>query len=216
MGESELTLILGNKNHSSWSLRAWLALRATGAPFREVKILLDEPDTHECILRYSPSGRVPALIDGKLVLWESLAICEHLAERFPSARLWPEEPEAKALARSVAAEMHAGFADMRREMSMNLRARIPGRTLSPAARRDVERVCAIWRECRERFGAGGAMLFGRFTIADCMFAPVASRFVTYATPLDPVCAAYRDAVLALPAMDEWRADAETERELPDH
>lgn len=212
----ELTLVIGNKNYSSWSLRAWLALRATGAPFREVKVLLDRPDTAQNILRHSPAGRVPVLEEGPVVVWESLAICEHLAERFPAARLWPEAPAARALARSVAAEMHAGFADLRRELSMNYRARLPGKAISAAAQRDVERVCAIWRECRARFGQGGALLFGGLTVADCMFAPVATRFATYGTPLDPPCAAYRDAVLALPAMREWLEEALTEPELPDH
>lgn len=216
---AELTLIIANKNYSSWSLRAWLALKATGAPFQEIKILLDEPTTRAQILRHSPSGRVPALIDGDVrgvKIWESLAICEYLAERFPAAQLWPEDRATRALARAVSNEMHAGFADLRRELSMDYRARKPV-TPSPAAQRDIDRVCELWTTCRERpQAAGGPFLFGAFTIADCMFAPVATRFATYGVPLSPSCAAYRDALLALPAMQEWLAEARTEPELPNH
>ncbi len=208
----EFTLIIGNKNYSSWSLRAWLAMAASGAAFDEVRIPLDAPDTRARILEHSSAGRVPVLHDGGLTIWESLAICEHLAERFPGAGLWPADPAARAQARAVACEMHAGFAALRRGMPMNCRARLPGKGRSPAVDADIARIAEIWRECRARFGAGGDFLFGGFGVADAMFAPVASRFTTYAVGLDPVSQAYVDAVLARPAMQAWYAAARAEPE----
>ena len=205
-----LTLVLGNKNYSSWSLRAWLALEATGAVFDEIVIPLWLDGAKEQILAHSPSGKVPALRHGDLVVWESLAICEHLAEAFPDAELWPADPAARAAARSASHEMHAGFMALRRAMPMNCRASKPGRGMADGVAADIERVGAIWRDCRERFGAGGALLFGGFTIADAMFAPVASRFRTYGVALDPVSTAYVQAVHALPAMRSWIAAAEAE------
>ena len=205
-----LTLVLGNKNYSSWSLRAWLALEATGAVFDEIVIPLWLDGAKEQILAHSPSGKVPALRHGDLVVWESLAICEHLAEAFPDAGLWPADPAARAAARSASHEMHAGFMALRRAMPMNCRASKPGRGMADGVAADIERVGAIWRDCRERFGAGGALLFGGFTIADAMFAPVASRFRTYGVALDPVSTAYVQAVHALPAMRSWIAAAEAE------
>ena len=205
-----LTLVLGNKNYSSWSLRAWLALEATGAAFDEIVIPLWLDGAKEQILAHSPSGKVPALRHGDLVVWESLAICEHLAEAFPDAGLWPADPAARAAARSASHEMHAGFMALRRAMPMNCRASKPGRGMADGVAADIERVGAIWRDCRERFGAGGALLFGGFTIADAMFAPVASRFRTYGVALDPVSAAYVDAVHSIPAMRSWIAAAEAE------
>lgn len=202
----ELVLVIGNKRLSSWSLRPWLALRATGYPFRERKILLDRPTSRAELLAASPSGKVPVLLDGDLAIWESLAICETLAEWFPAAGLWPEDPAVRAQARAVANEMHGGFIDLRRELSMDLALRTI-KTPSPAAQGDIERIFAIWRACRARFGAGGDMLFGTWTIADCMYAPVATRFRSYGVPLDPVCEAYVAAVLATPAMRAWTEDA---------
>jgi len=204
---STVTLIIGNKAYSSWSLRAWLGLKAVGAPFDEVVIPLSRPDTAAAIARYSPSGRVPALVADGLTVWDSLAILESLAERFPAAGLWPQDPDARAVARSVAAEMHAGFAPLRREMRMDLKQRFPSCEPSPAVAADIARIAGIWRDCRARFGAGGPFLFGAFGIADCMYAPVVTRFETYGVPLDPACRAYADAVLALPAMRDWTADA---------
>lgn len=206
---AELMIVVGDKNLSSWSMRPWLALHATGYPFRERKIRLDRPDTKDKLRAVSPTGKVPALIDGDLVLWESLAICETLAEWFPAAGLWPKDPGVRAYARSVAAEMHGGFAALRQEMPMNLRARTP-RPPSPAVQADVDRITAIWRTCRELHGAGGELLFGGLTIADCMYAPVVTRFRTYAIPVDPVCQAYCEAVLSLPAVRAWYDDAERE------
>jgi glutathione S-transferase len=210
-----LTLVLGNKNYSSWSLRAWLALEATGAAFDEIVIPLWLDGAKEQILAHSPSGKVPALRHGDLVVWESLAICEHLAEAFPDAELWPADPAARAAARSASHEMHAGFMALRRAMPMNCRASKPGRGMADGVAADIERVGAIWRDCRERFGAGGALLFGGFTIADAMFAPIASRFRTYGVALDPVSAAYVQAVHALPAMRSWIAAAEAEPQTVD-
>lgn len=206
---SELEIVIGDKNLSSWSLRPWLALRATGYPFRERKISLDRETTKAEIAKVSGTGKVPVLMDGELVLWESLAICETLAEWFPQAGLWPADATARALCRSVAVEMHGGFAALRGEMPMNLTLRTTKQP-SAAARADIERITALWRMCRERFGEGGALLFGGFTVADCMYAPVVTRFKTYGVALDPVCAAYSEAVLALPAMQEWYAAAQRE------
>lgn len=200
---SELTLIVGSKNHSSWSLRAYLALAHTGQPFREVLIALDKPDTAVNIAQYSPSGRVPALRHGNIAIWDSLAICEYLAETFPQARLWPREREARAVARSVVAEMHSGFSNLRQNMTMDIRARKPGQGRAPGVAEDIARIQALWNECRARFGQGGPFLFGHFTIADAFYAPVVTRFVTYGVELDAVSRAYRDTILELPALKTW-------------
>jgi len=212
---ADLTIYLGNKNYSSWSLRPWLALKQTGAPFEEVMIPLDQPDSIATLRRHSPSGRVPVLQHGALTIWESLAICEYLAEQFPAARLWPEEREARAHARAVSNEMHGGLADLRKYLPMDINRRWPLGDRMAKARRDIERVAAIWRECRARFGSrgangGGDFLFGGFTIADAMFAPVVTRFVTYSVPLDSVCSAYVAAVQRWPAMQDWTAAAKAE------
>lgn len=209
---SEPTLVIGNKNYSSWSLRPWLALRVAGIPFKEVRIPLYEPGTAAALAPWSPSGLVPLLQDGELKVWDSLAICEYLAECHPDRGLWPEDRSARAVARSVSAEMHAGFSGLRTAMSMNIRRRYPDRGRTPDCLRDIERVLAIWSDCRSRFGAGGDFLFGRFGIADAMYAPVVLRFQTYEVALDGAARAYADAILALPAMQEWLADAERESE----
>ncbi len=208
--QAPLTLVVGTKNYSSWSLRPYLALAHTGQPFQEVVIHLGEPDSPEKILKYSPSGRVPLLKHGELTIWDSLAICEYLAETFPEARLWPEERETRAVARSVTAEMHSGFAMLRQHMNMNLRARKPGQGRAPGVAEDIARIQDIWTGCRTRFGQGGSFLFGRFSIADAFYAPVVTRFVTYDVELRPECAAYRDAVLALPAFQKWAEAAKHE------
>ncbi len=207
---STYTLILGNKNYSSWSLRGWLALKQTGARFEEVLVPLSQPGTREAILRHSPSGRVPALRDGELVIWDSLAIGEYLAEKHPAAGLWPAEAPLRAIARSVAAEMHSGFAALRTALPFNAR-----RTPSPLARTpeveaDVARIVEVWNDCRARYGAGGPFLFGKPTLADVMYAPVVGRFHVYGVPLAGAAAQYADAVLALPAMKEWFAAARVE------
>ena len=207
---AELTLVIGNKQFSSWSLRPWIALKQAGLPFREVLVLLRRPETKTEILKYSPSGKVPYLIDGSLGVWDSLAILEYLNELKPEARLWPAERAARAFARAISAEMHSGFAALRQHLSMDLK-RTPAKGEWPAqAAADIERVQAIWAEARARYGSGGPFLFGHFTAADAMYAPVVTRFHRYGVPLDPTLAAYRDAVLALPAMQEWTAAAQKE------
>jgi glutathione S-transferase len=201
---SEFTLVVGSKNYSSWSLRPYLALAHTGAPFVEVVIALDAPDTAASIARHSPSGRVPLLRHGELRVWDSLAICEYLAELFPEAQLWPADRAARAVARSVSAEMHSGFAALRTHCTMNIRARKPGVGLDqPGVAQDVARIQQLWTQCRQGHGAGGPFLFGAFSIADAMFAPVVTRFVTYGVEWEAGLAAYRDAVLALPGMQAW-------------
>jgi glutathione S-transferase len=211
-------LYVGDYNLSSWSLRPWLALTIAGAPFETVRIRLDRPGTRAELARSSPTGKVPALhvpLEGGdgIVIWESIAICEYVAERFPAAKLWPDDVGARAVARAVAAEMHAGFATLRREHPMNLLAHTP-RAPSPEAAADVARIRALWNDVRARYGARGPFLFGRFSIADAMFAPVVSRFRTYAIPTDAACEAYADAIWALPAMVAWRRLAEAELEEP--
>jgi len=208
-----LTLVIGNKNYSSWSLRPWLVLRQMGVPFTEVRIPLYRADTLAELAAWSPSGLVPLLQDGELKVWDSLAICEYLHERFPEQHLWPADPAARAVARSVSAEMHSGFGALRQAMSMNIRGRYPGKGRTPECLKDIERILAIWVDCRARFGAGGEFLFGRFGIADAMYAPVVLRFQTYGVALEGVARDYADAILALPALHAWVADAlaETER-----
>ena len=207
---ADLTLYLGNKNYSSWSLRAWLALKHTTVAFDEVVIPLYQPASRETILKYSPSGRVPVLKHGDATIWESLAICEYLAEAFPTFGLWPKDHAARALARSVSAEMHAGFAALREHLPMNVRSSFPDRGVTPEVQADINRVMSIWRGCRDRFGKGGDFLFGTFTIADAMYAPVATRFRTYRIELEREAEAYCDAIMALPAMQEWAAAARNE------
>ena len=204
---SELTLVVGNKNYSSWSLRGWLAAKQSGIPFEEVVVRLSDPALRPELVKHSPSGLVPVLKHRERVIWESLAIIEYLAEQRPDARLWPADDGARAFARSVSAEMHAGFRALRSKMPMNLRKSLPGKGRGPGVAENIERVCKIWCECRGRFGAGGPFLFGHLTGADAMYAPVATRFRTYAVEFDPVCRAYVDAVLALPAYREWHAAA---------
>ena len=208
---ADLTIYLGNKNYASWSLRAWLALKATGEAFEEVVIPLFQPGSKETLLKYSPSGKVPALHHGDTVVWDSLAICGYLTEKFPAAGLWPDDPEAKAVARSISAEMHSGFPVLRREFPMNIRSSFPGREFSPEAQADINRVMAIWRQCRGRYGEGnGDFLFGRFTIADAMYAPVATRLRTYKIDLEREADAYCETIMAMPAMQEWIAAAKVE------
>jgi glutathione S-transferase len=207
---AEIAIVIGNKNYSSWSLRGWLALKAAGVPFEEIFIRFRQPDTKAQMLAHSPSGKLPALKHKGAVLWESLAICAFIAEAYPAARLWPQDLAARAHALSVSAEMHAGFAKLRQNMPMDMRNRYPGKGRAPGVQEDIDRVTAIWRDCRARFGKGGPFLFGHFTVADCMYAPVVSRFVTYEVALDPACAAYRDAVWTHPAMQEWYEAAKRE------
>ena len=207
-----LTLVIGNKNYSSWSLRPWLAMRQLGIAFSEVQIALYKPESSEHIRRYSPAGKVPVLLDDAITVWDSLAILGYLAEGLPTFHWWPTDNTARAIARSICAEMHSGFQALRHNMPMNCRARLPGKGMTPDVPSDIDRITAIWRDCRQTFGTEGPLLFGQFTIADAMFAPVALRFVTYDVRLDDVCQQYVEALLALPAMQEWlkAADAEVE------
>ncbi len=207
---SELKLVVGDKNLSSWSMRAYLAARLAGLPFDEVVILLDRPDTAQRIAAHAPAGRVPVLHDGTLRVWDSLAIVEYLAEKVPA--LWPADAAARAMARSACAEMHSGFADMRSVMTMNVTARRPLADVPPAVAKDTARVQALWRECRGAHGRGGPFLFGAFSAADCYFAPVVTRFVTYATPVENDTRAYMDAVLAHPVVAAWVTEARAEVE----
>ncbi|WP_119421478.1 glutathione S-transferase family protein [Desertibaculum subflavum] len=212
---SALTLVIGNKNYSSWSLRPWIALKQTGAAFREIRIPLRQPDTRARILEHAPGGKVPILKDGGLTVWESLAILDYLAEKFPAAGLWPTDAAARAEARSIAAEMHAGFVALRQQLPMDIRSRKPLKA-DEAAQADIARILEMWRGARARHGKGGPFLFGTFTAADAMYAPVATRFRTYGVALDPVTAGYVDAVFALPAMQEWVAAATAEAEVIDY
>lgn len=207
-----LQLVIGNKNFSSWSLRPWLLLKQAGLPFREIPVHLRQADTKAQILAHSPSGKVPALIDGDLTVWDSLAICEYLAEKasLNHVDLWPADPKARAEARSVSAEMHSGFAALRQQMSMEVAASRPGEGQTPEVLADIARIAALWTSSRERFAAAGPFLFGDFSVADAMYAPVAFRFHTYGVELPPLAAAYRDTLLALPAMQEWAAGARAE------
>ncbi|HEU4538818.1 MAG TPA: glutathione S-transferase family protein [Polyangiaceae bacterium] len=208
-----MKLVRGN-NNASWSLRAWLALRRAGLPFEEHIIQLGEPDTQARIAAHSPSGLVPILFDGDVRVWDSLAICEYANDLRPAARLWPADLGARAAARSVSAEMHAGFEALRRTLPVQFALEFPvvaDLTTFPAdVKADIARLLAIWRECRARYGAAGPYLFGHFTIADAMFAPVASRFRTYNIPLGGAEAEYARTLWAMPEMAEWMEGARRE------
>jgi glutathione S-transferase len=199
-----LKLVIGNKNYSSWSMRPWLALRASNIAFDEVFIpLYTGAADKQRILDFTHSGKVPALIDGDVTIWDSLAIIEYAAERFADARLWPEDRDWRAHARSISAEMHSGFPALRNECGMNLHRPVGAIALSVDARADIARVQQIWIECRARYGKSGPFLFGSFGGADAMFAPVVHRFRTYAIPVEPEVKAYMDTMMALPAFQEW-------------
>lgn len=200
-------LVIGNRNYSSWSLRPWLLLRQFGVEFDEVVLALDTPEFAAQALRHSPTGKVPALRDGDLVLWDSLAICEYANERWLGGRGWPAELPRRALARAAAAEMHSGFAALRTQLPMNSRRRPDGYRWDAAAQRDIDRVQALWRSLRRGHGAGCDFLFGGFGIVDAMFAPVAIRFDGYGVALDDTAAAYLQALSALPALRQWRQAA---------
>jgi glutathione S-transferase len=205
-----LKLVIANRNYSSWSLRAWLILERTRVPFDELLVPLRQPETASEIRKYSPSGRLPALIDGAVLAWDSLPIAEYLAERFPASRLWPTDPVARAVARSVCAEMHAGFTALRQTLPMNIRRRRRGGFEAPSVQEDIARITGIWTDLRQRFGTGGPFLFREYGIADAFFTPVAARFRTYGVPLPPEAAAYREALLSWPAFRKWEAEAERE------
>jgi glutathione S-transferase len=207
---SSFKIILGNKNYSSWSLRPWLVLKHCGVPFEEEVIPLDQPTTSAAITRWSPAGRVPILLHGELAVWDSLAICEYLNEQFPERKLWTADPRARARARSISAEMHSGFQALRQQMPMKVKESIPTPNPSAEVKADIERILAIWTECRSFFGRGGSFLFGDFTIADAMFAPVVSRFHTYGVQMKGAAAEYAACIWNLPSMQEWAKAATAE------
>lgn len=208
----QLTLVIGNKNYSSWSLRPWLAMREAELEFEEIQIPLYTPEAPAQIRQYSPSGKVPALRHGDILVWDSLAIFEYLVEQFPAVYWLPEDSKSRAIARSICAEMHSGFMELRQRMPMNIRARYPGEGMTPAVQADIARITTIWQECRQAYQTQGDFLFGEFTLADAMYAPVVTRFITYGVTLDPICQDYCDAIVAVPAMQEWIAAAHAEPE----
>src|ERR1700722_10899627 len=200
-----LHLTIGNKNYSSWSFRPWIALKVLGIPFEETVIPIYYPGSREKFLALSPGGKVPILQDGTVTVWESLAILEYVAETHPE--LWPRDAAARAHARAIASEMHAGFVPLRRQCPMNMWRPVKKLALSAETAANVLRIDAMWSDCRARFGAGGSFLFGQFTAADAMYAPLVSRFHTYAVEVGAASAAYMQAVVALPAWQEWYAAA---------
>jgi glutathione S-transferase len=215
MTDTGYTLVIGDKNYSSWSLRPWIAMKQCGIPFVEERVRLRLPDSKAEIFRHSPSGKVPALKTDVGVIWDSMAIAEYLAEQHPEAKLWPEDRGTRAAARVVSAEMHSSFVALRNDMPMDLASQIPAPALSDALEANIRRVVAIWMDTKRRFGQGGPLLFGDFTNADAMYAPVATRFRTYGLDLarfgdDGTAAAYVDAIYALPAMEEWTEGANAE------
>lgn len=207
---SALHLYIGNKNYSSWSLRAWLALKQTGAPFEETVIPLYREDSTTALQQHSPSGRVPVLRHRNRTIWESLAIGEYLAELFPEAGLWPKEPYARAVARAVSNEMHAGFTALRTHLPMDMRARRRQHAGAQTVTREIQRIVDLWSDCRKRFGQRGSFLFGAYSLADAMYAPVVSRFITYGITLEGHAADYRDAAWNWPALQAWVSAAQAE------
>ncbi|MEQ1879699.1 MAG: glutathione S-transferase family protein [Burkholderiales bacterium] len=213
---SNLKLVIANKAYSSWSLRPWLLMKQAGIDFEEIRIPLHQAGTRNAILNYSPAGRVPVLLDDNLTIWDSLAIAEYLAEKFPQKNLWPRDAAMRARARSIGAEMHSGFSALRTSMQMNVRKKIPGRVQSAEVAADIARIDAMWTECRVAHGNGGPFLFGQFCIADAMYAPVATRFRTYSVALSQPAQTYADHILGMPAMQAWVRDAQTETEVIAH
>jgi len=210
---SRPTLVIANKNYSSWSMRPWVLLRTLGIEFDEVQLKFGSDAHRDGIARWSPTGLVPVLwLDGEPV-WDTFAIAETVAERWPERQAWPTGARARAVARSVCAEMHSGFRALRGAMPMNIRGAYPGKGMNPDVRKDIDRVVDIWTACRERFGQGGDLLFGGFSIADAYYAPVVTRFATYSVELPQVGRRYADAVLALPAVREWSAAGRAEPEF---
>jgi glutathione S-transferase len=216
MTKTRYRLVIGNKVWSSWSLRPWLAMRRRKLPFEEINVRLRRPDSKAEILKHSPSGLVPTLLDGDLAIWDSLAILEYLAEQHPEAQLWPQERTARATARCISAEIHSGFSALRQACSMDLFAHLPLATVPDEAASDIRRIVALWRDCRARFGGSGPFLFSRFSGADAMYAPVASRFRSYVPDLAPygddgTAQAYVETIFAMPEIDAWAEGARAEQ-----
>jgi glutathione S-transferase len=216
MTTTRYRLVIGNKAWSSWSLRPWLAMRRLGLPFEEINVGLRLSDSKAEILKHSPSGLVPTLIDGDLAIWDSLAILEYLAEQHPELQVWPADRTARAAARCISAEMHSGFAALRQHCSMDLLARMPQASLPAEVESDIRRIVALWQDSRARFGGSGPFLFSRFSGADAMYAPVASRFRTYVPDLarcgdDGTAQAYVETIFAMPEMDAWTEGARAQQ-----
>ncbi|MFH1241738.1 MAG: glutathione S-transferase family protein [Pseudomonadota bacterium] len=210
---SDLSLVIGNKNYSSWSLRPWFLMKYFEIPFSEIRVPLSQETTEKALRPLSPTLKVPVLIHRDLKIWDSLAICEYISENFLSGKGWPRQIEARAIARSISAEMHSGFFDIRNQLPMNCRKRFDGFKISPEARSEINRVEEIWSQCRERHGTSGPWLFGKFTIADCMFAPVALRFITYGVELNDFSSQYINRVQEHPAIVDWIGAARLETEI---
>jgi glutathione S-transferase len=209
-----LTLIIGNKNYSSWSLRPWLLMRYYNLPFDEIKLPLDTPEFYRRIKQFSPSGRVPVLQDADEMIWDSLAICETINERYLDGKAWPQDAKTRAIARSVAAEMHSGFVAMRSQLPMNCHRKLNDYQWKNDAQRDIERIQTMWDGLRIRFKHNGSFLCGSFSIVDAMFAPVCTRFKAYGVPMDSNAENYVDTIYQLPAMQEWLAEAKLEPPKP--
>ena len=209
---AELILVIGNKNYSSWSMRPWVTLVAFDIPFREIRVCLKQPDTASRIAEYSPAGRVPILIHGDLTVWDSLAICDYLAEQFIDRNLWPHDTAARATARSICAEMHGSFSALRSSMPMDIRASQPGAGRTMQTQADIGRISEIWEECLSKYGAH-QFLFGDFSIADAYYAPVVMRFRSYGVYLAPALQAYMERVMAHPAVARWMEEATAETEV---
>lgn len=203
---SVFSLVIGNKNASSWSLRPWLLMMQAELEFDEIPVRIREADTKERILRHSPAGKVPALLYGDQVIWDSLAICEYIADLYPEKKFWPEDIQARAHARSISAEMHAGFTAVRKAMPMACLSTFDCPALEGDLNIEVERIKDIWRDCVEKYE--GPYLFGAFTIADVMYAPIVSRFTTYQVPLDAGLKSYCETILSMPAMQKWFAECD--------
>jgi glutathione S-transferase len=207
-----MKLLIGNMNYSSWSMRPWLLLTQLEIPFEEEKISFNDPTFEARVRTVSPVGKVPVLVDGDIVVWDSLAIVEYLAEKFPDRGIWPRDPQARARARSICAEMHAGFGGLRNRLPMNCELLLEKVAFERAVERDIERIVASWTDCRARFGAGGPFLFGAFSAADAYYAPVVRRFLGFNVAVPEVASPYMSAVDALPAMRAWMAAALAEQD----
>ncbi len=208
-----LHLIIGNKNYSSWSLRPWLVLKEFNIDFEEIKIPLYQAQSKQELLKYSPAGKVPVLHHGDIQMWDSLAICEYLADHHPELALWPEDKKQRALARSISHEMHSGFFELRNQLPMNCRTQIAIKQVDPALQEEVDRICGIWRDCREQFADYGIFLMGEFSIVDAMFAPIVLRFKSYGIKVGEKERLYMDAILALDSIQEWVSEGIKEPEV---
>lgn len=213
---TSLKLVIGNKNYSSWSLRPWLLLKQAQIDFEEIRIPLYQADTQDNLARWSPSGLVPVLHHHDLVVHDSLAICEYINDIYPELQLWPENIKARAAARAVSAQMHSGFTALRSHMHMNCRKSLPGKGMNEEVRKDIDQILALWEQTRETYAINGSFLFGAFSIADAMYAPVVSRFNTYAVELDDCGQDYIQTVLGLDAMQQWYKDSALEEEVINH